>query len=255
MNIKLFDIRADFTFIPSLPRALGATERLADMQFSLVDVYGDDFIQEKIDHISETGVLTGASGRTRACDYIVIATGSRTNFDIHPSFKTYGYTVRYPEDIAPLNKALASATHTTIVGGGYTGIEVACSLATKKLGGKIRLVHRDSRFLQVYNKRVGDIACRYLQRRGVETLLNTTATEIDDRSILLSDGRRLPSDVTIVNTGIVINDGQHTPQISFHADTHVYQSLESDRIYTCGDVAVHGLYTTAHNAYEEGKRV
>jgi pyruvate/2-oxoglutarate dehydrogenase complex dihydrolipoamide dehydrogenase (E3) component len=59
--------------------------------------------------------------------------------------------------------------------------------------------------------------------------------------------------VTILSSGIAINDEQHRPYLSFSTDG--YTAQESDDIYFCGDVAIHGLYTTAHNAVLEGRRI
>jgi NADH dehydrogenase FAD-containing subunit len=78
---------------------------------------------------------------------------------------------------------------------------------------------------------------------------------MDAESITLDNGLTLPSDVTIVNTGIIINDEVHKPYLTFTGKNNTYAARENEKIFTCGDVAIHGLYTTAHNAYEEGKRV
>lgn len=252
LSIQLFDGRDKFTFIPGLHETLWATEALQRLQFSLADVYGDDFHHTKVTSVDKHCMITTAAWEERNCDYIVIATGSSTNFrDLEP-FKEHAYTVRYPEDIAPLNDALLRAASTTVIGGGYTGIEVISVLASRKLGGKLRLVHNMDRFLPQYEARIGDMTQAWLKKNNVELLMNTSVKEIWSKTITLDTGEVLSSDVTIVNTGIVINDEQHAPHLSFEK---TYTAQQNDHIYDCGDVAIHGLFTTAHNAYEEGKRV
>jgi NADH dehydrogenase FAD-containing subunit len=254
-EVKLFDMRHNFTFIPSLHEALWSTKTLHRIQFSLKEHFGDDIIHEEIVDINEQWIITWRSWTKRACEYLIIATWSRTQFGPDPSFKKHWYTVRYPEDIPTLNNALLTAKNTTIIWWWYTGIEVASVLATRKLGGHIRLIHRDLWLLQVYSKKVWEMAKKYLINHKVEILFGKTATAIDAQSITLDDGTTLPSDVTIINTWIIINDEAHKPHLTFNNWENSYSARENERIFTCGDVAIHGLYTTAHNAYEEWKRV
>lgn len=253
-SVQLFDQRPAFTFIPSLHETLGKPRRLKHIQFSLADTYGADFHQTKITHVSKDAVITTEQGDTRACEYIVIATWSQTNFHNLSPYKEFAYTVRYPDDIAPLNEALSHATSTSIIGWGYTGIEVISILADRKIWGKLRLIHNQERFFPQYATSVWHTADRWLRKHNVELVMNAQVAEIAKDHIVLQDGTKLPSDVTIVNTGIIINDQQHSPQLTFSAESN-YHALQNDRIYTCGDVAIHGLFTTAHNAYNEGKRI
>lgn len=251
-SVKLFDQRDQFTFIPSLHETLGSPERLKELQFPLADVYGDDFHHTRITHVTKDCVITTAEWDTRACEYIVIATGSYTNFHGLAPYRAFAHTIRYPEDIPPLNDALRTAKHTTVIGGWYTGIEVAAILAEKQIGGKIRLIHNQDKFLAQYAHSIGHTTQRWLETHEVELVMNAKVTALDAHSVTLEDGQVLPSDATIVNTWIIINDDQHVPEITF---TQAYTANENDRIYDCGDVAIHGLLTTAHNAYVEWQRV
>jgi len=71
---------------------------------------------------------------------------------------------------------------------------------------------------------------------------------MSDSDITLASGKTLPSDVSIMASGIKVNDEEYAPELTFNND---YTSIESDHIMMCGDIAVHGLYTTAHNAFIE----
>lgn len=252
ITIKLFDIRDRFTHIPALHEAILDTGYLQKIQFSLAAYYPREFIHEKVVAI-KPGELTTASGTIRTFDYAVIATGSRTNFFNNEQFRENAYTVAYPEDIPELNAALPNAKTITVVGGWYTGIEIASIIAErKKPHQKLRVIHARDRLFNRLSQHISDIAIHRLHRHDVEVILNTKVEAIYDTALTLPGGQELPSDVTIAARWIQANDEAHSPRLTFDGE---YQSLESDRIYMCGDVATHGLLTTAHNAMIEGRRI
>lgn len=251
-DIKLFDMRDHFTHIPGLHEAILDTEYLHKIQFPLKKYYPAEFINQKVD-IIKPNELTTETGEKRTFDYAVIATGSRTNFFNNEQFRENAYTVIYPEDIPVLNADLPNAKTITVVGGGYTGIEIATIIAERKRPDqKLRVIHSRDRLFNRLSRHISQLAIDRLKRRGVEVLLNTKVQEIHQDHVLLQNGDHLASDVTIAARGIEANDSAFHPWLTFKGE---YTSLESDRIYMCGDVATHGLLTTAHNAMIEGRRI
>lgn len=73
-NIKIFDKRDTFTYIPGLHECLGDQTRLSSLQFSLTECYGDDFVHQEIDHIHGQHSLCAKDACGRTFDYGVIAT-------------------------------------------------------------------------------------------------------------------------------------------------------------------------------------
>ncbi len=162
-------------------------------------------------------------------------------------------TLRYPEDVQIINKKLSTAHHVSVVGGGFTGIEIASMLAARKLvKGTLRLIHGKERLADRMEPAVSKLCKRRLEQRGVEVMLDQKVTAITPTEIHLESGVVLPSDLTILSSGIKINDESFRNYLNFAGE---YASHESPDIFWCGDVAIHGLYTTAHNAMCEGKRV
>jgi NADH dehydrogenase FAD-containing subunit len=75
--------------------------------------------------------------------------------------------------------------------------------------------------------------------------------DVQPDHIVLDDGTKHVSDMTIISAGVTADDEAHHPHLTFQGN---YTALESDNIYLAGDVAVHGLIPTAHNAFFEGRR-
>ncbi len=68
--------------------------------------------------------------------------------------------------------------------------------------------------------------------------------------IVLADGSTHTSDVTIISAGVTADDTAHEPYLTFDGS---YTAEEAEHIYLAGDVAMHGLLPTAHNAFFEGR--
>ncbi|MBP7848313.1 FAD-dependent oxidoreductase [Patescibacteria group bacterium] len=117
---------------------------------------------------------------------------------------------------------------------------------------KIRLIHSRDRVLNTMGKHTSLLATRWLLAHNVELLLNSKVTQICEKNITLESGEKLESDVTILVSGIKPNDKLHEEEITF---SDSYKSLESEHILVCGDASSFGLYTTAHNAMLEGRRM
>lgn len=96
------------------------------------------------------------------------------------------------------------------------------------------------------------LATKRLQEHHVDVILNNKVAEIGPDYVTLQSGEKLASDATILVSGIKRNNELHEEEVSFQT-SHISQ--ESENILTCGDVSEYGLYTTAHNAMLEGRRI
>ena len=253
VSITLFDKRKQFTYIPWLHEAVLDTQRLESMQFDLATYY-PEYHQADITTI-KPHCLETTTWDTRTFDYCIIATGARTKFFGNDQWEEVAYKVAYPDDIPKLNAALSSpSTNTiTVVWWGYTGIEIASVIAQRKRTDQhLRVVHGSDRLFQRLSTYISEKSLTRLQEHDVEVLMDSRVTDITDTTITVWEDKVIDSDVTIVSRWITANDTAHRPQLTFEND---YQANETDRIYTAWDVAIHGLYTTAHNAMIEWRRI
>lgn len=255
VTITLFDERDKFCHIPALHNAvLAPDERLEAMQLSLAKWYPQEFVHTKVTKIAAHELCT-AEGQQRTFDYAVIATGSRTNFLGNKKRERIAYAVRYADDIPKINAKLRdpATKMITVVGGGYTGVEIASIIAQRKRPDQqVRIVHSKHRLFDRLGAYISTQTIDRLHRHDVEVVLEERVADIHADKILLESGKELASDMTIISRGIKVNDESFRPHLTFD---QAYHAKEAERIYMCGDVASHGLIATAHNAMFEGRRV
>ncbi|HEY6787795.1 MAG TPA: NAD(P)/FAD-dependent oxidoreductase [Trebonia sp.] len=162
----------------------------------------------------------------------------------------------------------------TVVGGGATGVELAGTLG--ELRGAvlratfpdvdptrvhIRLVEMGPALLMPFNQRLRDYAYRQLTARGVDIHLDTEIREVRRSSVVLGDGKEVPSDLTVWAAGVAAHAGVGAwglPQ-GKHGRLLVGKDLQvqgQDRIFAAGDIALEPDQPSpqlAQPALQEGK--
>ncbi len=255
ISIKLFDKRENFCYIPALHECILANDKKLDsIQFSLWKYYPDEFIHEWVSNINNTS-LTTDSWENRTFDYAIVATWSATNFYWNKSWKENAKTVRFAEDISWINKHLhdLKTKNITIVWWGFTWVEVAAIIAQKsRKDQSVRIIHSWPRLFHTLSNYISETTQKRLERHNVEIILWKKVDQIESDKITTTSWTIYSSDLTIVSTWIKLNDHVFEKPILFHEN---YYSQEYTNVFACWDVAFHWLYTTAHNAMIEWRRV
>jgi NADH:ubiquinone reductase (H+-translocating) len=146
-------------------------------------------------------------------DRLVLATGSRLYRPAIPGLADHGFSVDQLEDAIALDRHLhrlagrpTSDRRNTvvIVGGGFTGIEVATEMPTRLrniLGqdAKIRavVIERHAEIAHGMSVEARTVIQRALSDFGIETHLGVQVTELDETGLTLSDGARIESETVI----------------------------------------------------------
>lgn len=166
-------------------------------------------------------------------DHLVLALGSVTRVPPVPGLKKHGFEIKSLADavalrdhaIQLLERADAivdkdqqrALLHWVIVGGNFTGVEVAgefqeflrkaCKIYTNldPRDCKVTLVEIADRILPALDEDLSDYAVAQMRRRGTDVLLNTSVQALDGTGIVLDDGRRLDSHTVIWCAGIAPN--------------------------------------------------
>jgi NADH dehydrogenase len=233
----------------------------------------------------KTKTITTSEG-TITYDYCIMAIGSGLNFFGVPGADTYAETVRtltqamrFRERIIKHLEKQPKKLALTVVGGGYTGVEVVGQLAflrehaLKKLFPTttitLTVIESSPAVASVLPPKAQQKILRRLQRLHVIVRTGTAVKEVREKEVVLGTGEVLPSDITFWCTGIGntantllpeafcekgrvrVNDFlQHTTEPSLYAvgDVALAQAPGAERPYPqLGEVAHHqGLYVARH---------
>ena len=177
-----------------------------------------------VDHKNKSIKLD--SSETLDFDYLVVALGSATaDFGIpgvtehalgmksvHEALVIRAEVLRRFEDLCRFEDDTIFSI--SVVGGGPTGVEMAGAFAELVKGPlkndqkhaaahiKINLIEAGPRILPMFSEKLSAHGKKDLEKLGVTVHLNTAVKEIGPRSIEISDGSKIASEVTIWAAGV-----------------------------------------------------
>lgn len=203
-------------------------------------------------------------------DYLIIATGSKTNFFGNPNFKRFAVSMKTISEAINIRgmifKNIEYALLTqdlgkcesfisfVIVGGGPTGVELVGALSDIKkyilpseypeLDIKrmsIYLIQSTYRLLDGMSEASAECALQYLKDRGVNVLLNSIVKDYDGREVIMNDGRKISSVNLIWTAGVkgALIEGFQSDSIDhFRLKVDEYNKVKNYKdIFAVGDIA------------------
>ena len=188
--------------------------------------------------------VTLATGRTVDYDCLIYAVGSAGAPTAVPGADEFAYPMASLEAAQRLRSVLEAAPATapvTVVGAGPTGIETSAELA--ELGRTVTLVCGEVLGPYLHPRGRRSVAKR-LAQLGVTVLEGTgsTVTAVTRDAVRLSDGRELPSTVTIWTAGFGVPDladrsGLTTDALGRLLTDETLTSVDDVRVVAAGDSA------------------
>jgi NADH:ubiquinone reductase (non-electrogenic) len=218
-DIVLVDQRDRFLFSPLLYELLTGelqTWEIAPPFTELLAGSGVRFVQQAVRQIDvDQKTVTFHEGLPQSFDRLVLALGGDTPVSSVPGCQEHSYPFRTIEDAYRLEERLrqleaspADKIRIAIVGGGYSGVELACKLADR-LGerGRLRLVERGAEILKQSPEFNRETARKALSDRQVWIDLETTVTEITADTLSLEYRGQvdtIPVDIVLWTTGVEV---------------------------------------------------
>lgn len=216
VEIVLIDQRDRFLFSPLLYELVTgelATWEIAPPYVELLANTQIRFLQTTVDAVNQTEkhVQLG-TGETLTYDRLVLAVGGETPLDMVPGAAEHAIPFRTVEDahrlqdrLRELETSAVEKIRVAVVGGGYSGVELACKVADR-LGdrGRVRLVERTDDILQTsaeFNRKAARDA---LSERGIWLDLETSVENITADSLTLTyhdQSDELPVDIVLWTVG------------------------------------------------------
>jgi len=262
-HITIVDQNNYFTFVPMLHEvATGSIEPthcaipLRELTYNTPHT----FLKASVEHIDpKKKQVQTDKGILSFNDYCVIALGSTTHYFNTPGAKEYSYNVRTLEaamrlkhDFLSMLDIYKDETLTiTIVGGGYTGVEVAgqyADLANKDIAKlypekkiHIRIIQSGDVILPYMPKNVQERVHTRLTEQGVEIVTKEKVTGVTKGSVRLQSRGSQKSDITIWTAGFE-NVAPHFLHTGYNTQGRIDVTGELTMIdhpdtYAAGDIA------------------
>ena len=256
-EIVLVDQRDRFLFAPLLYEIVTGelqTWEIAPPYEELLANTGVRFHQSGVNSIDiDAQQVALTDGSQLSYDRIVLALGGETPMDMAPGvaehaipFRTLEDAYRLKEKLRSLEDAQPEKIRVAIVGGGYSGVEIACKVA-ERLGkqGRVRIVERADGILQSSPEFNQEAAKKALSDNNVWIDYETTVTKVTADSIAFSYKDRIdtiPVDIVMWTVGNKVSpalDALDLPRNGRRQFTiePTVQVSEHANIFALGDLA------------------
>lgn len=165
------------------------------------------------------------------------------------------FTLRSIPDLDQIMAQLEGKTAgvATVIGAGFIGLEMAENLAKKGL--EVTIIEKAPHVLPPLDQEMAAFVEAELVKQGIKVITGQSAQAFEDqgKTLVLEDGRRLPSDLTILSVGV-----QHENSLAQSAGLELglrggilvneqYQTSQED-IYAVGDAVVVKQQITGQDA-------
>ena len=206
-------------------------------------------------------------------DKLVISTGGKTPLDVVPGaianaipFRSLQDAYRIIEKLRHLEESNQDKIRVAIVGGGYSGVELACKIADR-LGpkGRVRIIDRGTQILDHATDFNRETALKALEERQIWIDLETEVAKVEATEISLTykgEVDTIPVDLVLWTVGNQVSP--LTEQLNLEKSDrgllklqNTLQVLNNDDVYALGDIAEchdeHGkiLPATAQVAFQQ----
>jgi len=215
LDVTLIDKKLSSDFLPNLPDVIGRgmnPEFLTCKIEALGKEYGFKFINEEVVSVSLEKKQAQTASGVLNYDYLIIASGSETNFYGNENIKNFAYKLDDAEDAKTILKALKQGIFDTfiIAGGGYTGVEVATNLRLfldkNKKHNRIIIVERSPSILGSLPGWMKNYVSGNLKRLNVDILVNGAIEKIEEDKVYISVGEIFNKACVIWAAGVKTSD-------------------------------------------------
>ena len=263
------------TFVPLLYQVATAGLSPGDISSPLREFLQDDdhfhFRLAEVVSVDVSAQLVQTDLGSLKYDYLVLGTGSKTNFFGNKKIEALALKLREVNDALALRtklinnfekalfardqQELSQYMNIVIVGAGPTGVELAGAigeLRDKILPKdypeldfnqmKIHLIEGSDHVLNTMSNYASSKAQRYLEEFGVEVLKGTRVLDFDQDEVILDNGSKIPSKCLIWAAGVVgnvpIGFGSESLDRGRLAVDDFHEVKGVNHIYAIGDVAM-----------------
>lgn len=248
LYVIIIDKNNFHTFTPSLYEVATAEESKGNVIIPYRDIFEKplEFIEgivEKIDTAGKKIVLN--KNREYKYDYLILALGSESaDFGI-PGIKEYGIPLKRLEDAVQIKNALKNAKKVVVGGGGFSGTEIACELATHKSNLDVTLIQGSPILLKELGAGISRLAKKRLENGNVSLILGEHIKNVTKENVETETGKKIPYDLFIWTGGVRSNNLLGKIEVD---DTLLVKNLKN--VFAAGDVVFPGVAPRAEKMGE-----
>jgi len=210
-EVILIDKKSCFNALPALPDVISARISPESIELSLskqATTCGFTFLHNEVRSLDCDKKKVTLKNSTIGFDYLVVASGTQTNFYGNTEIEKNAYTLDCVEDARALSNALKKKDIKNIViaGGGYTGIEIATHIRRffgyDDLSRHIIIVEKAAVLLGPLPQYFKAYAQKNIEKLNVEVILDASVEKIEKDTINISNGLKLEKAMLIWCAGV-----------------------------------------------------
>lgn len=213
-SIYLIDQKKNYEFIPMLPDLIAGWLEPEAISINLEKFSkkrGINFIHDSVKRIDLGKKKVTATQREISYKYLIIAAGSETNFFGNRELSLNCRKLDSAKDALKIktdliSKARQEKINVIVVGGGYTGLEIATNahflLTKKKLPFSITVVEKADTILKMVPARIKQIAKRELKRLGIRIISGDSLKKYKGGLAQLESGQEFKNSFCIWSAGV-----------------------------------------------------
>ncbi len=257
-EVVLIDAKDYFEFTPGILRTIVEPKHIKKIQI-LHKTYlkKAEVVVEEVKEIAREWVKV--KNKKIRFDYLAICSGSSYKSPIKE--KNVVIAAR-AEQLMSCYERLCKSKKVLIIGGGLVGVELAGEIAWKYKDKNVTIVQAADRILERNNQRTIGHAVKFLQKHGVNIILNERVAKNKGKTYITNKGREVKCDMAFLCTGIKPNFGFMKKHFSKdlsgknHIKLNNCLQLASHRnIFAAGDITGIKIEKTAQNAERQAKVV
>lgn len=190
-----------------------------------------DFYLGRAESVSIEKKEIKAGDRIFKYDYLVLALGSKTNYFDIKGAKEYSFTLKTISDATKIKNRIieklekASTTKDVeerkkiltfaVVGGGPTGVELSAEIHelivdefsayyAKDLIScvSVLLLQKADKLMPQFSERIQEYSLKYLKKKGVKVMLNTSVSEVCEDCFYLEDRTKIDTETVVWVAGV-----------------------------------------------------
>lgn len=249
LEVTLVNEKDKVSFLPVLPDCLGRNIKPEYLLFDLPKINFKKHFNLIIDKVTSVNLekkKVATSTLALTYDFLIIASGSETNFYGNNEVRERAFKLDDARDAALIRQALDEKEYGCflISGAGYTGIEIATNLRVylekRKINKRIIIVERSASILGPLPQWMKDYVADNLKKLRIEVLLNSSIEKIGSDNIKLTSGVSFDDPMLIWSAGVKTSDFiqdlsvEKNPQGRIKVDEYL---RVNDSCFAAGDAA------------------